>query len=56
MAGPPTFSTYNWGAMVRKIEGTDFDLENRHPVVYRFPLGRDKRDSGPDEGSYKGDT
>lgn len=48
---PPSTTTLNWGAQVRKAWG---DAWHEKEVVYEFSNNRKFKDSGPSAGIYSG--
>ncbi len=38
--------------LVMLAEGKDYIKERDHPVVYKWPLGNERRDPGADGGPY----
>ena len=54
---PPTFTTKDWGAMIRKLWGDDW---HKRETSYEFNIGRDRtnvrqfKDSGGASGIYSG--
>lgn len=51
MALKPRFTTYNWRDLVLKAD-PDFEFEGRHPLVYLWDRGNERRDPGDDGGPY----
>jgi len=48
---PPTFTTKDWAALVRKAFGDDW---HKPEIAYRFSNGREFNDSGPRGAFYSG--
>ena len=44
----------DWRSLVMKADGKDYTFERDHPVVYKWPLGNERRDPGADGGPYGG--
>jgi hypothetical protein len=46
-----TTTTRNWRDMVLEAD-KDFEEESKHPIVYKWPEGHERRDPGADGGPY----
>lgn len=45
---PPRFTVHSWRDLVLQAD-PDFHFESKHPIVYRWPKGNERRDG---EGPY----
>ena len=47
-----TSSQHSYDQLVRQAEGSGYQFESDHPVVYYWSHGREHRDPGADGGPY----